>query len=187
MCAIIAIEAYNKENEFNGEQRKIAMGNPEDEKLFLLDFYRRMAKNVAALVNLGYNHFRLHSSNVTMAAEIVDIVTMGHWSLDKGKQFNKKYNGVRRSHIKDIRDVAYSLKYLRLAAGEAGLSRPDREECRQTFLDAFKENLDEKLAAKQGTDPADVIRWIEKITNAVWVENLHLPALQHHEISEWPI
>jgi hypothetical protein len=183
-----AFQTYNKENERFGVEQRLVMGNAEDEKKFLIDFYRRMGKNFAILVNLGYNHFRLHSSNVTMAGEIVDIGTMGHWSLDgDDERFNGMYDGVRRSHIKDLRDIVYSMKYLRLAAREAGLSRPDREECQKEFIDAFKENFDERLSVEQGTDPAGILRWIEKITDAVWLKNLRLPALQNHEIADWPV
>ncbi|MBI5221161.1 MAG: hypothetical protein HY978_05030 [Candidatus Liptonbacteria bacterium] len=182
-----AFRAYNKENERLGVEQRLAMGDSEDEKKFLIDFYRRMGKNFAVLINLGYSHFRLHSSNVTMAAEIVDIGTMGHWSLDEDERFNEMSDGVRRSHIKDLRDIAYSMKYLRVAAREAGLSRPDREQCRREFIEAFKENFDEKLSGEQGTDPAGIMRWIEKITEAVWLKSLRLPALQNYEITDWPV
>lgn len=186
-----AFQIYNRENSKLGVCHKISLGKPEDEKLFLTDFYRRMGKNIAVLVNLGYIHFRLHSSNITMAAEIVDIGTLGHWSIDEGEEYNAKYNakydGVRLAQIKDFRDIIYSLKYLRLAAGEAGLARPNLDDCRKEFIGSIKENLDESLTIEQGTDPEGVVRWIEKITDAIWLKNIRLPALQHHDITDWPI
>ena len=195
-----AFEVFNRESE---ERKlvfpKLEVGNAEHERLFMEEFGRRMGKNTARLLNIGYSHGHLHSANVSLAAEIMDIGTLGHWRTNKFimKEKSVKHHGVRAEHIKDMRDVAYGLKILRKGAKNAGLARLDREKLAVATYRGFTENFDADYASRvQKIDPENAKKWFEKILVAVLVDGKRLaPIFQESaedatdvgQIEHWPI
>lgn len=185
-----AFEVFNKERADAGlEVPELTWGDKKSEQVYFLEFFRRMGENMAVLLNTGYSHYHIHSANVTLAAEIVDVGSASYWKLDPNNgPLQKKYGGVRGTHIKDMRDMVYNLKYLRLAGREAGISRPDREECKDTFFEGFDRSLRGDHVKKiEKTDPAKAREWLEKIFDAVVLENKRLAPLLHNELKSWPI
>jgi hypothetical protein len=183
-----AFNIFNKEQDFYGTDIHLDINKMDDQKKFYTEYIRRCAKNMAVLINTGYINTGAHSSNMTLAGEMVDIGHTGHWSVDaKDKNgWVEEYKGLRMGHIKDMRDLIYTIKFLRIAMRKAGLERPSKEECLVEFVDAIKESLDDKKSKEQGTDSVVVEDFAEKMFKAVIVDGMRLPSLFKHEITEWP-
>src|SRR3989338_7240619 len=183
-----AFDVFNLETRDKGLfLPKVVIGNPELEKIFFEEFFKRMGKNMATLLNIGYDHGYMHSANVTLAAEIADVGTLSPWQKEKDKDKIKKYSGVRRSHLKDMRDMCYGLRMLLMAAGHAGLNAGDRIALQRAFFEGFSDVFDVKQIKTQKTDPTNAATWMEKIFDTVIVKGGHLPPLLHNEIEDWGI
>lgn len=181
-----AFDIYNREASINGEE-ELSIGNRQQEQEFFAEFSKRMGKNIAVLLNEGYSHGFLHSANITMAAEVVDLEPMQYWSKDtKAGGWKDVYDGLRLQHIKDMRDVVYGLRRLFNAAKEAGLSTGTREDLARDFLDSFESNLSDD-AVNHEIDLEAAKTWMKKITDHVIVKRLNLPSLQSNDISDWDI
>ncbi len=183
-----AFEIYNQENHDTDQNaRDLAIEKTDDQKEFFKRFFIRMGENIAVLLNTGYFHFRLHSSNITLAAEIVDIGTMSHWTEGRNDPaFSKEYNGVRRAHLKDMRDMIRGLKKLRAAAKAAGLKTGESEELQVALLNGFDRKLGtKKVSSVQETDPVNARKWLEGIFRAVIIEGKKLPALLNDDTEDY--
>lgn len=183
-----AFETFNRETkDTNLPLPEIHIGNIEEERIYFKEFFRRMGSNMATLLNIGYSHIYLHSSNVTLAAEIADIGTMKHHSENKDKNWSKSHNGVFVSHIKDMRDIVYGLRYLMKAGKDAELHTGKREDLAVAFLDGFDSVFDPPKVQEQGSDPTKSREWMRKILDAVIVRRENLPSLVYNEIEDWGI
>ena len=176
-------EAVDKRLDFP----ELTIGKKAHEKIFFAEFFRRMGKNIAVLLNIGHADFYLHSSNVTMAAEVADAGTINHWKEEKEKKFNKVYGGVRMAHIKDMRDIAYVLRKLMKAGKVDGLEVGDRESLKTAFFEGFNGTFDEDQIRSEETDPDKARQWMEKIFDTVIIERENLPSLQTRKIEDWHI
>src|SRR3989344_2800393 len=151
-----AFEVFNRETQDKGlTLPEISIGNPEQEKVFFEEFFRRMGQNMATLLNIGYDHGYMHSANVTLAAEIADVGTLSPWQEEIDKDKDKKYSDVRRSHLKDMRDMCYGLKMLLKASQQVGLDSGDKEDLKQSFFKGFNGIFDVKQIKTQKTDPTN--------------------------------
>ena len=166
---------------------EIQIGNKEHERIYFKEFFRRMGQNMATLLNIGYIHFYLHSSNVTMAAEIADIGTVGHYSKMKDKVWAKSYNGVPLPHIKDMRDVVYGLRYLMKAGKAADMHTGKRQDVADAFMEGFDAAFGASKAQEQGTDPSKARAWMRKIIDTVIVQRENLPSLLYNEVEDWGV
>ena len=183
-----AFEVFNRETQDKGlTLPEISIGNPEQEKIFFEEFFNRMGQNMATLLNIGHDHGYMHSANVTLAAEIADVGTISPWQEEKDKDKIKKYSGVRRSHLKDMRDMSYGLRMLLKAAKQAGLNSGDRIALQQAFFEGFDSIFDIKRVKAQKTDPNNAKLWMEKIFSTVIMEGGNLPPLLHNEVEDWGI
>jgi len=184
-----AFITFNKETEAQGlDFPVLSLGNEGHERIFYREFFRRMGENVAVLLNIGYSHYGLHSSNVTMAAEFVDVGTMSHWMVDSKKgnaEFAEIHGGIRLAHIKDMRDTAYSLRKLLKAGRLQGISGGKREDLTLAFLEGFDQMVDSKKIAEQKMSVTDASNWMRKILNKVIIRRENLPSLLHYNISDW--
>ena len=142
---------------------------------------------MATLLNMGSAHSYLHSSNVTMAAEIVDVGTIGHYSAEKIKDLIQIHHGVRRAHLKDMRDIAYDLRYLLGAGTTAELHTGKREDLARVFMDGFSFVLNSSQAQAQETDPVKARAWMQKIIDTVIVQRENLHSLSYHDVEDWDI
>lgn len=177
-----AFEIFNRETRDKGLSfPELDIKKVEHQKIFFHEYFRRMGQNMAVLLNLGYSHFRLHSSNITLAAEIIDIGTMTHWTEDGDDPvFMKEYSGVRRAHIKDMRDIVRALKKFKMAAKKAGLKVGDNQTLKASFLDGFESKIDvEKVTNKQKTNVANAKKWLDAIFQASIIDGKKLAALLH--------
>lgn len=183
-----AFDVFNKEQDFYGKDERLDIREANDQKKFCLEFIRRCAKNAAIMMNLGYISTTSHSSNITLAGEIVDIGPMGHWSEDVRHKsgWDEKYKDLRLGYIKDLRDLTYSIKFLRIAMKKAGMSRPDKEVCFNEFIEAFNKIINEKQLKEQETDISTVRDFAEKIFKSIIVEGVRLPSLNHYDMEDWP-
>ena len=186
-----AFDVFNKENE---DKKlgfpKLTIGDQESEKIYFEEFFKRMGKNMAVFQNVGYIGWAMHSANITLAAEIVDIASYESWKhLDDDPKFVKKYNGVRRGVLKDIRDVAYDLKFLIKAGKRIGLAVPAKEDLLKFYLESFSSNLDlKKLADEEDVDAVKLQEAIRKVSEAVLVQKKDLPPLKSgYDIKDWDI
>jgi len=184
-----AFEAHRREARFYDENaHQLDMGNREDQKQFMMDFFMRMGKNMAVLLNESLVHNFLHSANITMAAELADVSTLTYCSsLD---DIPRKH-GMPEGHIKDMRDVVYSLKKLLTGAKRIGfvLSDDDMASLVRIALDAFNDGLLPAKITKNGTNVDFARACFEAIIKKVLLEKQRLPALQggKNSLEEWPI
>lgn len=186
-----AFETFNKETDFeHADFPRLEIGNEAHQRIFYREFFRRMGENLAVLLNIGYSHSSLHSSNVTMAAEFADVGTMSHWNIDieKGnEEWAVAHEGVRLSHLKDMRDAAYSLRKLLKAGRLQGLSRGSRENLKKAFFEGFDSILDSSKLGEQDMSIEDVSEWMNKIIDKVLIKRENLPSLLHYELSSWEL
>lgn len=182
-----AFETFNREARLAGEP-ELAIGDRRQEQEFFKTFSRRIGANLAVMLNEGYTHGALHSSNVSMAAEFVDIDPLNYWSDDKIKSgWKEKHDGLRLHHIKDIRDSIYSLRRLYKAARLAGLSIGSRATLAENLISGFDDLFDEEKAKAHEIDGASARQWLGKIAEHVLVKRQNLSSLMHYHISEWEI
>lgn len=185
------VQAFNAFNQETKDKQlllpEIIVGNTESEQVFFEQFFLRMAQNMAILLNMGHDHGYLHSANVTLAAEIADVGTIDSWKKDKDGYKIKPYAGVRRAHLKDMRDLCYGLRILAKAGKQAGLNTGDRTILRDAFFEGFDSVVNDADLVGQNTNPANAIEWMRKIFEAVIIRGENLPALLHHEVEDWSI
>ena len=184
-----AFDVFNQESEdSNLGFPKLDIKNPEHQRIYFEEFFKRMGGNMAVMLNIGYMHNTLHSANVTMAAEVADVGTMQNWKNDGDEKHTKIFGGLRRGHIKDMRDIAYGLKILLGAGQKLWMSTGDSRELLEGFMDGFDHKLDrEDLKKDQATDPKGARDWMERIIKAVVVEGKNLPSLLRSEVTDWRI
>lgn len=190
-----AFDVFNKETDDRKLKfPKLDIENKDHQKIFFNEFFKRMGANLAGLLNVGYSHFRMHSANITTAAEVADIGTMGHWSEGKGEPaFNKKYNGVRRQHIKDMRDIAYGLKKFLKAGRKNHLDVGELGELKNSFMEGFRSVFNPKQAQEiQKINSEMAEKWTDEIMQKVIVERKRLAPLLHDKNNdtiekEWDI
>jgi hypothetical protein len=182
-----AFDVYNKEARLT-DLPEVEIGNRSKEQEFFRTFSYRIGKNLAILLNNGYAHGALHSSNVTMAAEFADIDPMIYWDNEtKASGWKEEYQGLRLHHIKDIRDAIYSLRRLYKAGRKTGLSTGSRETLVENIINGFNEAYDSNLAKKNNIDESAVKNWLERITDHVLVKKKNLNSLTHYNIDTWGI
>jgi len=184
-----AFQTFNEEEKAKNPEHPelLHIGNVEDEEKFFKTFAGRLGKNLAVLMNEGFYSLALHSSNITLAAEIADAESFKHHSKETEPTLREKYSGVRYGHIKDARDLAYDLRFLTKAGRDAGLHTSKRVELCAAFMESFLASLDKESLKTQGTDPEKAIEWVSKIFTAVITERQRLPSLRHYAMEEWPI
>ncbi len=179
-----AFETANRENRAAGN-KELSIDNPDDRLQFLKDFSSRMGSNIAVLLNEGYAHFWLHSANVTMAAEIVDMETLFHWKSAKNPSAVDRHNGVRRASLKDMRDMAYCIQLMTDV-----LHVPGQKAREAAFESCLKGYRDASLPAQQElqkTDSQNATAWMSSILRAVLIDKKRLAPLNKNEVSDWNI
>src|SRR3989344_4321387 len=184
-------EAYNKEAEFD-RYSSLNIESITDQRKFQEEFIKRMGSNLAVLFCNGYMHTALHSSNITLAAEIADIGPMMHISQDEKNKmgWNTMYKGLNYGHIKDIRDTCYGLRYLRRSFCYLGKARLDSEDYFNSFKNGINEYLDENKNDISDERRGVFLWWSETIARKIFIENINLPSLEKDDtlsFSDWGI
>lgn len=183
-----AFGIFNKETKDRRlSHPELTIGNKDHERKFFRVFFSRMGKNMATLLNLGMADYYMHSSNITMAAEIVDVGSITHWQEDKEETLVEKYGGVRKAHIKDMRDMTYALHILLNAGRAQGLAIGSRERLQESFFKGFDAVFDSHEVKQQDTDPRKAHEWMKLIFDTVIIQKERLPSLLHHDIEDWPV
>ena len=184
-----AFTAFNQETkDKNLPSPQLNIESPEHQRVYLQEYFRNMGHNMAVLLNVGYSHFRLHASNLTMAAEVCDVGTLGPWNEEDDERFTKMYNGVCRGHLKDMRDICNGLKLLLEAAGREGLNPGGRRDyLRQAFFEGFNGILDTAAVDRGGNSGQNARRWMEQIFETMLIQNRNLTGLQRGEVESWGI
>ncbi|MBI3334904.1 MAG: hypothetical protein HY001_00190 [Candidatus Portnoybacteria bacterium] len=183
-----AFSIFNKETRDRGlSHPELVIGDSSHERRFFRVFFRRMGENMAILLNLGMADYYMHSSNITMAAEIADIGSITHWREDKEETLTEKYGGVRKGHIKDMRDMMYALRMLINAGKVQGLAAGTRERLKEAFFHGFDKVVDSQKVKGEDTDPQKAREWMGIIFDTVIIHKEGLPSLQHYDIEDWPI
>src|SRR3990172_525415 len=185
-------DVFNRETKDKGLGfPELRVGEPGHEKIFFKEFFRRMGRNLAAFQNTGYIGWHVHSSNITLAAEIADIGSYMHHSYyeeyEDADTYVKKYSGVRRGTLKDMRDFAYNLREFIGAAEHLGMSHGEMQELVDVYLQSFHKALDPKKIAVEGLDVNQLFSVAEKITTAVLIDGKHLSSLKQKkaDIQDW--
>ncbi len=183
-----AFKVFNKEALDKGLQLpELHLENPEHQRMFFQTFFERMGQNIAVLLNIGYSHYRLHASNVTLAAEIPDIGTMGPWDAEPDEIFTKKYHGVPRTCIKDMRDICYGLRNLVTAGKNIGLDAGDAEQLEESFFKGFNGSANQKQMREKNITAVSAQKWMKKIFEHLIIQKRNLTGLQHGQIEDWNI
>lgn len=189
-----AFETFNQENtDEDLGYAELRFGDQKSEETFFKTFFERMGKNLAVLQNLGIVGWGLHSANVTMAAEIVDIGDCNVWThyqrVENGDDYIQKHSGVRRGSLKDASDIAYGLKKLIQTGNEIGIKIPDKEVLVDKFMDTLESNLNEEMLRTQEYKKEEIINAVRKIIEATIItlgDGKRLPTLKHgRKISDW--
>lgn len=181
--AVFNMEAKDKRL----DSLELKIGNPEHEKIFFQVFFERMGENAATLLNIGYTHYRLHSANITLAAEVGDVGTMGPWDEEDDDRFTKKYNGVPRACLKDMRDICYGLRFLTDAAQTAGLEVGEDTDLKDFFLKGFNKVADTSKMRGKGITAIGAKRWMDAIITKIIIDRGQLASLQKYEVEDWDI
>lgn len=183
-----AFDVFNEETrDKNLQLPEIVVGDLYSEQLFFQEFFKRMGQNMATLLNIGHDHGYMHSANVTLAAEIADVGTIAPWQEEKNEISLKKYGEVRRSHLKDMRDMCYGLRMLVKAGKQAGLNGGSKTNLAESFIHGFNSIFDDKKVKSQKTDPEKARLWMEKILSHVIIMGENLPPLLHNDVDDWDI
>lgn len=185
-----AFEAFNQEAKDKKLQfPEIKIGDADSEKLYFQIFFERMGKNMAIFQNIGYTGWSLHSANITLAAEIVDTGSYDSWKADMDDDdVVRKYSGVRRGVLKDMRDIAYGLRSLIEAGESVGMGIPERNFLVSEFLRSFDSALEHEMIKKEDANVDELKSAFSKIIRAVIVENKRLPAIKHgYDIEDWEL
>jgi hypothetical protein len=188
-----AFDTFNKETkDMDLPFPQLDITNKDHQEIWFSEFFRRMGRNLAVLVNVGYSHSHLHSSNITMAAEIADLESV--WDLrvaDRGfkDDHNVDEGGIRRLILKDMRDVAYACRALMKAGRAAGLSVGNSVELAQSLRDGFLSQLKPNDFKKMTVlvRPGVAEYWIDRIMDKAIVRNERLAPLLHGKVSDWGI
>ncbi len=186
-----AFDVFNRETkDKNLDFPELKVEIKESQEMFLNEFAKRMGENLAVLQNLGYIGWHMHSSNITLAAEIVDIGPYLPGEDYKGDpEFVSEYNGVWRGTLKDMRDISYDLKFLLRAFEEITGGYFDRNNFAMSFVSAFNRKLDVEMLRKNSTmNKGALIDMCKKIMDLSIVQNQRLKALKHGaDVSDWDI
>ncbi len=184
-----AFSVFNREARDAGlEFPELDIANSEHQKIYFQEFFRRMGSNLGILIENGIFHYHLHSANITMAAEVVDIESCQNWRLFKlaaQSELYKDYDGVKKYHIKDMRDMASSLKKLLHGADKAGMDYGNRRELVQICLSGFDGAVNARtLNQRQESDPRRTRAWLEAILTKVIVDGVRLPAINNPDSTD---
>jgi hypothetical protein len=185
-----AFEVFNKEvkdKKLNLPELKLR--DPESEKIYFKTFFERMGQNLAVFQNIGYVGWHLHSANITLAAEIVDIGPYFPWrDLKDDEEFVKLYNGVRRGVWKDFRDIAYDLRLLIKAGKNINMSIPNRTELVENFMSEFSKKLDDEKLKLEKSERQDLETACRKVLEAVIIKKNNLGSLKHGaDVKDWEL
>ncbi len=138
-----AFDIYNLEN-----NDSIDIDNYEDRNKFLRSIIAHLLNNIFILFKNKLAHTGLHSSNITMSGEIVDIGTVKDLNLIPPEHrdfYNTKINNINRANIKDIRDVLLSIRYVLNGFNQLGLKLENREIIYKficDYIDSISDNND---------------------------------------------
>lgn len=167
----------------------ISLEDPSTHPVFFKTFFERMGSNLAILNNLGYSDWHLHSSNVTMAAEIADIGTINDAKTVREDEDSKPIaHGLRVGYIKDMRDMAYTLATMLRKAEHLGLTIGDRNELFEVCMQGFNETLEDKAIKKiQKAFADDHRKLFEYVMRRSIIENAPLPSVKKVDPSNWEI
>lgn len=182
-----AFATFNQEAQLQG-QPLVKLENSADQRAFFAKFSERIGNNLAILLNQGMSHLYLHSSNISMAAEFLDIEPLQHWSkITKSSGWGKEYSGLRLHYIKDIRDATQALRRLLKVARTEDLHTGSRESLAQSLIDGFSTAFDSALASEQGINEVSARDWVGKIVNHLLVQRKNLPSLRNYPVEDWEI
>ncbi len=186
-----AFETFNRETKDTGSSfPTLDIANPEHQRLWFQEFFRRMGSNLAVLINAGMSHAHLHSSNVTMAAEIADLESL--WDIrcpDPDGADDNVIGGVDRLVLKDMRDVAYSCRALVRAGRVAELETGNAEDLVTAVLDGFSAVLKPDMLTTQNipVNPKSAAYWLKEIFTKAVVREKRLISLLRGTVEDWGI
>ena len=202
---------------FNRETVDLALDLPildrtlgEHQRLFAREFHKRMGQNLAVLINTAKTHSHLHSSNISMAAEIADLESLAEVKIpvtEFAEQHGVMVGDTNRLFLKDIRDAAYSCWMFAKAMKKAGMDSGSPLDRKASILDGF---LNGAMSAQQKamnptritgaiysqrmikarsipTSRVSIEYWIEQIFDKTLVQEEKLVSLLHGDVGDWGI
>ncbi len=176
-----AFNVYNQEiHDSNLSIPEIVFGDPESEIQFFNTFAERMGNNLAVLQNLGIIGWYMHSSNITLAAEIVDIgpyLNYAEMTPDHTLQL-ELINGIRRGIWKDFRDITYGLRYLVKAGQSCGMTVPDKHVFVNKVINGFHDMLDDSELVTMQLKRDDLERALFQVLNTHIIHKQRLEPLR---------
>lgn len=183
-----AIKIFNREIKDLGlDIPTVEYDHPETHPTFFKTFASRLGHNVAVLLNTGVRHGNLHSANISLAAEVLDLTTVQKVAKQEESDPKNVYRGLSQEYLKDMRDMVYSLNRLLDGSKKLGVNVPDARTIAKSFLDGFSQAADEEAMNQQGIRMADAQHWMEKIVTHVIIKGLRLPSLKQNTIDSWSI
>jgi len=88
--------------------------------------------------------------------------------------------------FKDIRDIAYDLRFLLKAGNALNMNVGNRDALTKSLLNAFAKNLNNEQLREQEYTHENVYEMAKRIFQKVLVEKENLPALKHGaDIKDW--
>ncbi len=129
-------------------------------------FATNIATNIAVLFNTNYVHRFLHSSNISIMGEYMDIISMLKLHvLDKGDELRIKDAGVAVSHVKDVKDSLRSVDRMISAIEKNTGVSIDRSAIRAAILETVSNNLKVKRGTVGGfgTKKDDILSLVSSL------------------------
>lgn len=206
-----AFATFNRETADLGlDLPELDPSRPEHQRLFAKEFHRRMGQNLAALINSSKSHSHLHSSNITMAAEIADLESLADVRFPEttfAKGHGTMVGDTHKLFLKDIRDAAYSCWMFAKAMKRAGMDPGSGFDRKNAVEDGFingaetvRAKDEKKQKAKFAICTAQKMRaysipttrvsisyWVGQIFDKMLVKEERLVSLLHGEVADWGI
>lgn len=189
-----AFATFNRETSDLGlDLPELDASNREHQRIFASEFHRRMGQNLAALINTGKHHSHLHSSNITMAAEIADLeslATVRFLESSFARGHGEMVGDTNRLFLKDIRDTAYSCWMFAKAMRKAGLDAGSSEDRMAATMEGFLNKLRSQQYFRANAIPTSrksIEHWVGRIFDKTLVREERLVSLLNGEVIAWGI
>ena len=170
-------ENFNKETEMTGRDvPKLTLEEADGQEVYVTETVKQYTKNLAVLINNAMTYMFMHSSNLTMMGEIVDMGAVMSLKKTPRKQDNYDarfafYDGIRMGHIKDMADLCYGVKSFVESLEKAGLNAPDMrtlvDDMMQEFTNSF--NAESSIKSDKESNPEKIVSAFSQIADHILI------------------
>lgn len=151
----------------------------------VLDSSVCIVKSIASLINLGYIHGYLHSSNISIVGEILDLGTCAHHENNNDEERNRMIKGVRVGHLKDMRDALIGIKHFIARYQELYGVKLGSNKAAVLFVDAFAQTLHDRMEKVEGGNKKNALAVFTRLVEIIIVAKRNVPAIRDGQVVGW--